>query len=158
VNNDLMCQVCHRPLDVITDTEGNLQDYWHASGISIGPEHDPVPTPRVEELAQLICDFCSIPEGHWRYPTATFSTPDLPAGYHARAQLPTAFIEPRSIGDWMACDDCHDDIEAGHWDHLAKRSVRHQPVAVRPFMLDAVRSLHREFAKNRSGPPVRSRP
>lgn len=154
-HDEWMCAICFRPLDVVTDTDHVVQDYWHASGIAYGPEHEPVITKRDEALARCVCDFCSEPGGVWRYPATTFATPNLPLKDAALARSWGESLEPRSVGDWMACDTCHADIERGRWHELAKRSVRQQPRMVRPMMYESVRRLHREFVKNRTGPPRR---
>lgn len=156
--DDLMCEVCNRPLDVLTDEEGVIKDYWHASGISIGATHDPVPVVRVESAAILICDFCSTPGGMWRYPARTFDGAAGPADVASLKER--AFVTSRSVGDWMACDVCHSDILANRWDAIASRGVRGAPRAMRPEFKRHIRILHQQFRKNRTGDPipVRSRP
>jgi hypothetical protein len=45
----------------------------------------------------LICDFCGADAPGWYYPAGTFDGPD----------------RTRSMGDLLACDECHRLIEAG---------------------------------------------
>lgn len=90
----------------------------------------------------MVCDFCSSPAPAWRYPAESF--PDLLLG--------------RSVGDWLACDECHALIEAGDRNGLTKRSmltpaVRQghvEPEIARWFSTD----LHRRFFLHRTGPAV----
>jgi hypothetical protein len=155
--NDLICGTCHRPLDVLTDEAGNVKDYWHASGISIGPAHNPVPIPRDEALTEstLVCDFCSTPGGAWRYPARTFDSPDVAAGDHALQRMTEpADLTPRSVGDWMACDVCHADIAAGRWDSIAERACRAQPRFLRTELRRGVKRLHAQFRAHRTGDPI----
>jgi hypothetical protein len=155
MDDDLMCGTCHRPLDTITDLQGNLVDFWHASALSIGPRHDPVPVPRVEAQAVVICDFCSNPEAGWRYPAKTFDSPDLGlVDTAAERAFKSNFgiLTPRSVEDWCACDTCHDDIEHGRWDAIVNRATRGTPKEIRRELKDHIRRLHRQFLANRTGP------
>ena len=89
----------------------------------------------------MICDFCSAPEPNpsWQYPARSFKD-------HFGSQ---------SVGDWIACDVCHQLIEAGDRDGLAAR-VMLTPT-FRAFRLDPVaskeyaRRLHDGFFENRMG-------
>lgn len=148
-----MCQVCSRPLDVVTDLDGNMVDYWHASLITIGEAHDPVPVPRVEETVVGVCDFCADPGVAWRYRTRTFDAPDIDTD-DMPVQRPfmnrPGILTPRSVGDWCACHACHDDIEAGQWDSIARRATRSTPKMFRRELKDHVRRLHRQFLSHRT--------
>lgn len=156
--DELMCDVCHRPLDVVTGDDGETVDFWHASGVIYGEPHDPIPVPRVETEARVICDFCGMPDAKWRYPTRTFDTPDL-ALMDIALERPFArrpgVLTPRSVGDWCACGDCHDDIEAGLWNELADRGLRSKPRALRREVRPHVKRLHQQFRQNRTGEPRR---
>ena len=55
----------------------------------------------------LICDFCGAAAPGWYYPAGTFDGPD----------------RTRSMGDLLACDECHRLIEAGKRAGLAERAV-----------------------------------
>lgn len=151
LKHDLMCETCKRPLDVLTDLDGSMVGYAHASNISVGPHHYPIPVQRIDALASVVCDFCSTPDGAWRYPTQTFETEDVNASENGEPYGP---ITPRSVGDWMACDVCHDDIEANRWDALAKRSLRGQPAFLRREAMPRIRTLHRTFVAHRTGPAL----
>jgi hypothetical protein len=151
--NELMCETCHRPVDTITNEAGEIIEFWHASHLSVGPAHDPVPVPRVETQATLCCDFCGAPDPAWRYPATTFDQPDLtrptPGSKH-----PFDMLTPRSCGDWCACPPCHIDIQAGRWDDIANRLLRGEPRDVRREAKPHIRRLHRQFLNNRTGPPT----
>lgn len=91
-----------------------------------------------------ICDFCSEPNPRWQYPASDFIMhvpgPD----------------DYGSEGAWAACDACHDLIEAGDGDGLAKRSAdkfaRNTPGMPRSFLLSRIRELHEGFWSRRKGP------
>jgi hypothetical protein len=55
----------------------------------------------------VICDFCSSPAPAWRYPADSFLDQ----------------LRGRSVGDWLACDECHGLIESGDRPALAQRSL-----------------------------------
>ena len=101
----------------------------------------------------LLCDFCSKPSPNWRYPASEFTTVPEPE------QSPAT-----SIGDWAACDTCHDLIEASEWIGLCVRSTE-TLIAVRPDLLDrtdeiakVMVSLHCGFRDHRGGPPTHIAP
>jgi len=87
------------------------------------------------------CDFCSSTEIRWRYPTQSFS-PGL--GYE-------------SVGDFAACDACHDLIEKDDREGLLTRSVETMPILPLPreFAEFAVRTIHIGFFNYRTGPATR---
>jgi hypothetical protein len=90
--------------------------------------------------ATMLCDFCSSPAPAWSYPAASFI--DL-MGSH-------------SIGDWIACEDCHALIEADDRDGLARRAVAALADKVDPeWSLAYCRDLHRRFRAHRTGPAER---
>ena len=90
------------------------------------------------------CDFCSSPKVTWRYPARDFMAPNLMAS--------------ESVGEWLACDTCHDLIERGERGALCERSMAIvQPVIADPEMIAEVimpvlREFHDRFYKNRTGP------
>jgi hypothetical protein len=156
--DELMCATCHRPLDVVTNDAGEMVDYWHASNIVHGPPHDPIPTLRIEGLASIVCDFCCAPEAGWRYPARTFDSRDL-ALVDIALKRPFAqnggSMTPRSVGDWCACDACHEDIQRNRWDAIADRNLRGKPRFIRRELRPEIRRLHRQFQANRTGDPRR---
>jgi hypothetical protein len=58
----------------------------------------------------LICDFCSAPHPRWSYPCRPSVTE-------------VAGIAVHDMEPWAACDACHQLIQAGNRDGLARRSV-----------------------------------
>jgi hypothetical protein len=64
----------------------------------------------VVQTSEVICDFCSSPDVRWSYTAEDF-----------------VIVEPRiewgSRGGWAACDTCHDFIEKGDREGLAKHSM-----------------------------------
>jgi len=101
--------------------------------------------------AIMLCDFCSGLDPAWRYPARSFiayCTPDL-AG--------------ESVGDWAACECCHDLIEANDRAGLVQRSLD-ELVAKHPETKPAaavfhqhLTELHDQFFAHRCGAaaPVR---
>ena len=93
---------------------------------------------------QWVCDFCSSPDVHWRYPARDFPIQSLkiPGPQHG------------SEGGWAACNVCHALIERGLRDKLAKRSAvkfsRKFGVPAKLIVND-LRKLHDEFWTNREG-------
>jgi hypothetical protein len=91
---------------------------------------------------QKHCDFCDDPGPCWYYPAQSFDAPSGAMG---------------SLGEWSACETCHDLIEAGNSTALAKRcaelickdSMRRE--ACFAHML----KLHAEFARHRTGDAFR---
>jgi len=84
----------------------------------------------------MICDFCSAPHPVWRYGAYSFDDP-LGIG--------------RSVGDWMACDDCHQLIIRNRREALARRSIDHsrnpgvRALAGQRWAYSYARELHDRF-------------
>lgn len=61
-------------------------------------------------MSTLGCDFCSVEErAAWIFPAHSIEVPE------------TGHL---SVGDWMACEECHRLIEAGDREGLVKRFAR----------------------------------
>ena len=92
-----------------------------------------------------ICDFCSAPDPGWRYPARNF------IGYAACG------IVGESVGEWAACQECHQLIVAGDRSRLTERSVvsfiAFQPelAAIRTELETELGTLHGRFFENRTG-------
>jgi hypothetical protein len=88
-----------------------------------------------------LCDFCSSPAPAWRYPADSF---------HDR-------FGSRSVEDWFACEKCHELIDAGDRNALARRSLTTDScqMAIGVMGQSAVftycRDLHDRFWKARRG-------
>jgi hypothetical protein len=95
-------------------------------------------------MPQKVCDFCSMASISWQYPARSF---DAMRGVFTF----------RSIGEWNACETCHDLIEGENWTRLANRCAEHfckhrmQHKACSRLML----KLHRKFARHRTGDAFR---
>jgi heterodisulfide reductase subunit C len=98
--------------------------------------------------ANLQCDFCSAPCPTWRYPARSF------IAYRA------SNLAGESVGDWAACDACHELIEADDRQHLAERSLNElilkhpEARAAAEILLQDLAQLHRQFFEHRHGPAV----
>lgn len=98
--------------------------------------------------SNLQCDFCSAPCPIWRYPARSF------VAYRA------SNLAGESVGDWAACDSCHDLIEADDRRHLAQRSLdelilKHpEAKAAAEILLRDLADLHRQFFEHRHGPAI----
>lgn len=96
-----------------------------------------------------ICDFCSERPVKWRYPAIDIKPAES-------ISLPE--LKQSSIGDWAACQTCHDLIEAENWPDLARRSAQSVVMStpkLAPVYLGLVamsRALHTEFRAARTGP------
>ena len=120
-------------------------EYDHAAAITrmIGNTDHPVDPvlydPATMELVG-VCDFCSTPGPRWKYPAHSYV--DERAGY-------------ASIGEWGACQRCHDLIEKG--DDRSKRelvrlALERFPEPVRRQMRAGLAEFQAKFFANRTGP------
>jgi hypothetical protein len=93
-----------------------------------------------------LCDFCSAPDPEWRHPARSF------VGYVA------AGVVGESVGDWAACQQCHQLIVSGERVRLTERSVvtfiaKHPELkAVKTELATEMGILHAQFFGNRTGP------
>ena len=91
-----------------------------------------------------LCDFCSAPDAGWRHPARSFTT--------------FSGVVGESVGDWAACQECHQLIVSDERARLTERSLL-TFIAVHPE-LEAVKTelatemgiLHAQFFDNRTGP------
>ncbi len=93
---------------------------------------------------KLVCDFCSSLDVLWRYPVRTFKS---------------YVLQVESLGDWAACGKCHDLIEAGKIEELAKRSAETHPLVTSgevklEEMLEACKVSHMSFRDSRCGKAI----
>ena len=100
-------------------------------------------------MEEVHCDFCHSTTVKWDYPTDDFMQ-------ELKNNTPT--VEWNSIGDWAACNTCHDMIEADAREMLATRACKSFIEEYGPSPNDAemyrkIRILHDEFFAMRSGPP-----
>lgn len=93
------------------------------------------------------CDFCSEPNPAWKYPAMSF------------VDFEMCGIASESVGDWAACDACHELIESGDMDGLANRSIALMVCSAPPELTEAAPQLramlielHRKFSDARVGP------
>lgn len=126
------------------------------------PTGDPIPIEiadvevREHEPGKGVCDFCSSPHIRWRYPCQTWTREEL---------SPKGLIDHGYLGDWSACQPCHDLIERDDRDALAQRAIESEAMALQipaATRLDEsqmqrlhgrVRQLQDEFFAHRQGPP-----
>ena len=93
-----------------------------------------------------LCDFCSAPDAGWRHPARSF------IGYVAPG------VVGESVGDWAACQECHQLIISGNRAALTERSVatfiaRHPELGVvKTELATEMGKLHTNFFENRTGP------
>lgn len=90
------------------------------------------------------CDFCSAHNPTWRYPCKSFTMNALQWG---------------SEGDFAACDICHKLIQEDRYGELNARSVNilygHLTSDDKKIVSLMLARMHAEFARNRTGEPVR---
>ena len=151
----MLCARCRRPLDGRRRYVGDRLvgvDYAHPA-IVLPEDHAPEPIPNAGPLSAVtVCDFCAAPGATWKYPARSFDIAEverlLPGGG-------TDTTTRRSDGAWGACDRCHDAIEAGDWDSIMDRAMRHHRASLRPTIEPAVCALWLAFERHRTGPPRR---
>lgn len=140
-----LCARCRRPLDWHQNPD--RPGWWThpAAPHPIDDDHDPDPIPASRVANEMVgtCDFCAAPHPEWCYPCDDFTV------------SVTTSPDYGSVGDWAACRDCHDLIERGHFDKLARKAVRSHPARVRPVAVELVAALHAGFRAHRGGPPHR---
>ena len=96
-------------------------------------------------MSTSICDFCSDPHVAWRYPA------------HSFVAYAVAGIVGQSIGDWAACNVCHELIEVGDRAALVERSLsrlleKHPDVrADEAELRSELASLHGMFFAHQTG-------
>lgn len=101
------------------------------------------------------CDFCLAPNPPWTYPCGSYhvaiGTKNITGG--------TATESYGSVGDWGACDACHDDIEADCWGNVLERNLRSDPERMveplRTLLSIKIREMWRDFERSRTGPAYR---
>jgi hypothetical protein len=97
---------------------------------------------------RCVCDFCSHPSVGWRYPARSF------------VAYITDEVAGQSVGDWAACDTCHEFIEnddrAGLAAHSINSLIRVQPEfeIAREELSREMERLHGTFFSNRMGAPI----
>ena len=91
---------------------------------------------------QKLCDFCEKSGVSWQYPARSFEAMPGVMG---------------SIGEWGACETCHDLIEGGNWTALAYRSAEHvcEDRTQRDNCFAAMLKLYAKFARHRKGEAYR---
>ena len=95
-----------------------------------------------------LCDFCSAPNPTWKYPARSF------IGYEEHG------IAGESVGDWAACEVCHELIAANDRVGLTERSAatliafRPELAEIRKELTTELAMLHTRFFENRLGVPT----
>ncbi len=149
----MLCARCRRPLDAGSRYEGGRLvgiNYMH-SAIALPEDHLPEPIPDDGPASAVtVCDFCAAPGATWDYPARSFAMAQV-------ERLPPSgdpdTTTHRSQGAWGACQRCHDAIEAGDWNAVTYRALRHYRASLRTSMEPAVRALWRTFQRHRTDPP-----
>ncbi len=97
----------------------------------------------------IICDFCSSTPVTWSYPAKTHESFAMEG------------LRGESVGDWAACDICHEYIESDNWQALLDRScatfvLQHPNISDR-FLREDLKSFHNLFRMHRTGPAVQEK-
>ena len=93
-----------------------------------------------------LCDFCSAPDAGWRHPARSF------IGYVAPG------VVGESVGDWAACQECHQLIISGQPRRADRKIGRdfHCPAprawSLKTELATEMGKLHANFFENRTGP------
>lgn len=86
------------------------------------------------KYTDMICDFCSAQNPAWQYPALTFLAYCI------------SHIGGESVGDWAACDACHQLIEAEDRRGLAQRSLQ-ELILKHPETSSAATELYLELVE-----------
>lgn len=149
---ETVCARCRRALIAIDEIGGNAtKRSWHHTGptTSSGGMHDhavePISLDAVGREQVSVCDFCHAGAPGWRFPCDNFTLP-------AAAGIPVGQV---SIGDWAACRECRQLIEAGDRSGLLDRCLaKYQgaPERVRHSLRANLQRVFRQFYQHRHGP------
>lgn len=147
----MACATCRRVLEDVTYL-GSVVGYQHPA-FEAAAGHPPRPVPARELLDPgERCDFCGGWGPTWELPARNFDT--LRAG--------ESDIYPgglRSIGPWLACDECGAFLRRNDWNGLTARAVvEHERMAGQrdTYRNRTIRRVHADLARNVIG-PVRRR-
>jgi len=131
--------------------EGPYPDYptAHSAGMVFAKQGKYVTLELFDQAA--ICDFCSSQAVAWSYDVDDFQIIDRPEVHEGWG----------SVGNWAACDECHELVEAGDQRELAMHSLKtfftsHPEVPDRPevraSVYEHIRKVHGEFWQKKKGP------
>jgi hypothetical protein len=157
---EMVCEICGYGLEQYEQwAGGKLQSSEYSHGyLPPGiPPHQPVPRPRPGNHADVmgVCDFCTEPDPAWIYPCESYHTM-LGTKFEIDGWKSESY---GSVGDWGACDTCHNMIETGNWDAMVERNLKAQPERqvepAKSFLKKAIREMWRGFEANRTGPAYR---
>lgn len=100
----------------------------------------------------LRCDFCSLADPGWEFPTETFDLgwKTLEGDWN------------RSAGSWLACDRCRKSVTDGKRELLVRRGIYAvtrelgpaEALEVEEALVDMMRELHGDFWAHRQGPAI----
>ncbi len=105
-----------------------------------------------------VCDFCNSTDPRWEYPCKDFNS------------MTTVDVEKNRAKDWtmngawLACDLCHELIEANNYEGLAERSAEklilkeNLPQHIKDQLVTYLKSLQMTFRLNRLGEGVKWEP
>lgn len=157
------CRVCNERVNPSFEREtGRPIGFVHA----LRKDHkvEPIPEPEEDRPATMVCDFCSEQNPAWLYP-CTMINQGGPGGAAVTGEV--VMVNPdtgeqrlwsvyEDNPDFLACQSCHDLIEAGEQVALAIRSID-RFVAVNPrvpqeYVVESVTAVHSRFWQTRNGP------
>lgn len=98
----MACGVCRLVLN------GRVVDGVRTYTHTLDEGHEAVPVPVDDIHTEFVCDFCLASGARWVIPTESY---EVTAG-------------AKSVGDWMACDDCASDVRRRRWSSVVTRSRR----------------------------------
>lgn len=101
----------------------------------------------ITEQKDISCDFCNANHYEWVYPVDDFTQEMDPASNEEH--------DVHMLGSWLACNVCHEYIEAGEHKELVRHSLDSYNVPKKSKVYSAVKrrveQLHDEFYFRRSG-------
>lgn len=157
------CRICNERVNPTYDRETNRPiGFVHA----LRRDHrvEPVPEPEQDLPATLVCDFCSEQNPTWKYPCKMVNQAG-PGGVAITGEV--IMINPgtkearlmsfyESNPDFIACQTCHDLIEADEKVPLAIRSIERfmaaNPRIPQEAAVESVTAVHSRFWLTRNGP------
>lgn len=158
VAQEMICSTCGYGLENYEQwTNGIFQKVTYQHGYlppGVDPDHKIVPIPRPDNTLEIkgVCDFCMAPDPIWTYPAKSFHT-DI-AEQHKPGEVYTSSYG--SVGDWGACQQCYEDIEADNWDAMVERNLKLSPERmiepIRTLLKLKIMDAWKGFRLNRTGP------
>lgn len=138
---DKLCAICWHEVELSPTYQAGKPDKLRH--VAKSDDHEPVSwdlvwgtivDPPSEPRVFTLCDFCTSDRPAWVYPCQSFDV---------------VSTDIRSIGAWVACEDCRPLVDVGDWPRMLGRR-RGVPAVARRHLVD----VWRQFGAHRVGWPI----